>query len=174
MNSEGFTLVDSDAGARFANGLPAGVDAGAGALKLAVGALDVFNALGAGVSFFGAVGLKLNRPDVGAGAVAGAVLLGVAALEAPKSVGVDTLLLEVAEAKLRELEAGAGAVAAKPVDACALVEVPPNMLFCACCDGGSLFGVLDPKLKALFCAGGAVWVDAPDPPNMVLVAGGAV
>lgn len=102
-------------------------------------------------------------------------MLGAAALEAPKSVGAGASLFGAVEPNPNKLADGRDAVAGVLSKPCALVPmVLPNMLFCAGCDGAPLLGPFEPKLNTLFCAGEAVWVDAPKAVNMPLVAGVAV
>jgi len=128
----------------------------------------------AGVTVLGVAGPEVpNRVGAWADGGVGAdtLVAGIAALEAPKSVGVDASLLGAVEPKLNRLEGWTGAAAAMLLQACALVAMlVANRLFGAGCDRASLVGAFEPKLKRLLVAGGAVWVDAPNPPCMLAVA----
>lgn len=179
---EGRVGSGPDSGPRFPNALAAG--AGAGVLMFSVATLEALNKVGAGVSFFGTEGLKLNMPFADAYGDGPAVvpknvgeyvlLLDVGRVVLKRLgafVGADTLLLDVGRVVLKRLGTCAGAVVANPVDPSALVLILPSALFCAGCEGASLLGVFDPWLNMLFCAGGADWVN---PLNILLVAGGAV
>jgi hypothetical protein len=144
----------SDALGRLAKGLLAGVEA----VALGVAALEVPKRLvdGAGVaaSVFCADAPKLNILDAGAVAVAFGVLC-APVLSAPKmlfGLGVSAVLSVF----------------------CAFEPKPPNMLVWGAAGslGASSFCAFVPKpLKILFCAGAAVWVEAPKPLKMPLVAG---